>query len=44
MLPVTAVAMLESIELLAAAAANLADRVVTGLVATDRGPRWSSRA
>ena len=38
MLPVTAVAMLESIELLAAAAANLADRVVTGLVATDRGP------
>jgi fumarate hydratase class II len=38
MLPVTAVAMLESIELLAAAAANLADRGVTGLVATDRGP------
>ena len=38
MLPVTAVAMLESIELLAAAAANFADRVVTGLVATDRGP------
>jgi fumarate hydratase class II len=38
MLPVTAVAMLESIELLAAATANLADRVVTGLAATDRGP------
>jgi fumarate hydratase, class II len=38
MLPVTAIAMLESIELLAAAAANLADRVVTGLAATDRGP------
>ena len=38
MLPVTAVAMLESIELLAAAAANFAERVVTGLVATDRGP------
>ena len=38
MLPVTAVALLESIELLAAAAANLADRVVTGLVATERGP------
>jgi len=30
--------MLESIELLAAATANLADRVVTGLAATDRGP------
>ena len=38
MLPVTAVAMLESIELLAAATANLANRVVTGLAATDRGP------
>ena len=38
MLPVTAVAMLESIELLAAATANLADRAVTGLAATDRGP------
>jgi fumarate hydratase class II len=38
MLPVTAVALLESIELLAAAAANLADRTVSGLVATDRGP------
>jgi fumarate hydratase, class II len=38
MLPVTAVAMLESIELLAAAATNFADRTVSGLVATDRGP------
>ena len=38
MLPVTAVALLESIELLAAAAANLAERTVAGLEATDRGP------
>ena len=38
MLPVTAVALLESIELLAAAATNLADRAVAGLQATDRGP------
>jgi fumarate hydratase, class II len=38
MLPVTAVALLESIESLAAAATNLADRVVMGLEATDRGP------
>jgi fumarate hydratase class II len=38
MLPVTAVALLESIELLAAATANFADRTVAGLVATDRGP------
>jgi fumarate hydratase class II len=38
MLPVTAVAMLESIELLAAATANFAERTVSGLVATDRGP------
>ena len=38
MLPVTAVAMLESIELLAAATANLSRRVVDGLVATERGP------
>ncbi|MDP9483924.1 MAG: lyase family protein, partial [Chloroflexota bacterium] len=38
MLPVTAVALLESIELLAAAAANLAERTVVGLEATDRGP------
>ncbi len=38
MLPVTAVALLESIELLAAAAANLSRRTIDGLVATDRGP------
>jgi fumarate hydratase class II len=38
MLPVTAVALLESIELLAAATANLAERTVRGLVATERGP------
>jgi fumarate hydratase class II len=38
MLPVTAVALLESIELLAAATANFADRTVSGLAATDRGP------
>jgi fumarate hydratase class II len=38
MLPVTAVALLESISLLAAAARNFADRAVTGLTATDRGP------
>jgi fumarate hydratase class II len=38
MLPVTAVAMLESIELLAAATSNFAERTVKGLVATERGP------
>jgi fumarate hydratase class II len=38
MLPVTAVALLESIELLAAATTNFADRVITGVEATDRGP------
>ena len=38
MLPVTAVALLESIELLAAATANLSRRTIDGLVATDRGP------
>ncbi len=38
MLPVTAAAMLESIELLAAAAANFSRRTVDGLAATDRGP------
>jgi fumarate hydratase class II len=38
MLPVTAVALLESIELLAAAAANLSRRTIDGLVATERGP------
>ncbi len=38
MLPVTAVALLESIALLAAASRNFADRAVRGLTATDRGP------
>jgi len=38
MLPITAVALLESIELLAAATENFANRTVDGLVATDRGP------
>jgi fumarate hydratase class II len=38
MMPVTAVALLESIALLAAAARNFAERAVTGLTATDRGP------
>ncbi len=38
MLPVTAAALLESIALLAAGARNFADRAVTGLIATDRGP------
>ena len=38
MMPVTAVALLESIELLAAAAANFASRTVAGLEATERGP------
>ena len=38
MLPVTAVALLESIELLAASARNFADRCVSGIVATERGP------
>jgi fumarate hydratase class II len=38
MLPVTAVALLESIELLAAATANLSRRTIDGLVATERGP------
>ncbi|HET9755149.1 MAG TPA: class II fumarate hydratase [Candidatus Limnocylindrales bacterium] len=38
MLPVTAVALLESIELLGTAAANFADRTVAGLAATERGP------
>src|SRR4051794_18509233 len=38
MLPVTAVALLESVELLGAAAANFADRAISGLAATDRGP------
>jgi fumarate hydratase class II len=38
MLPVTAVALLESIALLAAAARNFADRAISGLSATERGP------
>jgi fumarate hydratase class II len=38
MLPVTASALLESIALLGAAARNFADRAVTGLTATERGP------
>ena len=38
MLPVTAVALLESITLLAAASRNFADRCVDGLTATERGP------
>jgi fumarate hydratase class II len=38
MLPVTAVALLESITLLAAAARNFADRCVEGIAATARGP------
>ncbi|HEU0236855.1 MAG TPA: class II fumarate hydratase [Candidatus Limnocylindrales bacterium] len=38
MLPVTAVALLESITLLAAAAANFSARCVEGLTATERGP------
>jgi fumarate hydratase class II len=38
MLPVTATALVESISLLAAAARNLADRCVSGITATERGP------
>jgi fumarate hydratase class II len=38
MLPVTAVTMLESISLLAAAATNFSARCIEGLAATDRGP------
>ncbi len=38
MMPVTASALLESIALLAASARNFADRCVTGIEATDRGP------
>jgi fumarate hydratase class II len=38
MLPVTAAALLESIELLAAAAANFSSRCIEGLTATERGP------
>jgi len=39
MLPVTAAAMLESIELLAAATRNLSERAIEGLTATERGPQ-----
>jgi len=39
MLPVTAVAMLESITLLAASARNFRVRLLDGLLATDRGPQ-----
>jgi fumarate hydratase, class II len=39
MLPVTAVAMLESIGLLAAATTNFSARCIEGLEATDRGPQ-----
>ena len=39
MLPVTAAALLESIDLLAAAATNFSTRCVEGLTATDRGPQ-----
>jgi fumarate hydratase class II len=38
MMPVTAVALLESIDLLAASARNFADRCVSGITATGRGP------
>jgi fumarate hydratase, class II len=38
MMPVTAVVLLESIALLAASARNFAERCVSGLAATDRGP------
>ena len=37
--PVTATALLESIELLAAAAAELQRRTIEGLAATERGPQ-----
>ena len=39
MMPVTAVALLESIELLGAAAGNFSERLVEGLRATERGPQ-----
>jgi fumarate hydratase class II len=38
MMPVAAVSLLESIELLGASARNFADRCVAGIAATDRGP------
>jgi fumarate hydratase class II len=43
MLPVTAVALLESISLLAAASANFSARCIEGLTATDRGPALVER-
>ena len=39
MMPVAAISLIESGELLAAAAANFAERCVTGLAATERGPQ-----
>ena len=39
MLPVTAVALLESIDLLSTATANLSARAIEGLTATERGPQ-----
>jgi fumarate hydratase, class II len=39
MMPVAAVTLLESIELLGAAAGNVSERLVEGLRATDRGPQ-----
>ena len=39
MLPVTAVALLESVDLLGAAAANFSERCIEGLTATARGPQ-----
>ncbi len=39
MLPVSAAALLESIELLAAATANFSERCIEGLTATERGPQ-----
>jgi len=38
MMPVAAVSLLESVELLGASARNFADRCVAGIAATDRGP------
>ena len=44
MMPVAAVAMLESVTLLAAATRNFAERCVDGLQATDRGPELVERS
>jgi fumarate hydratase, class II len=44
MMPVAAVASLESITLLAAGARNFAERCVEGLQATDRGPELVERS